>query len=344
MVYTNSSLATYKNLTKNRTSPRNHVVDTITIHCYVGQVTAKQGCDYFATTDRQASSNYIVGHDGSIGLSVEEKDRAWTSSNAANDNRAITIETACDTTYPYAVTDKALNALINLVADICKRNNIKKLIWSADKYDRINHRNGCNITVHRDFAATACPGDYLYNKHPYIVEQVNKKLNVVAVNYSSSIKTLVEKKVIDSPDYWNVQQNNLKYLKDLLDKTSKVVQSKKINSFTNVKDAINHLVKCKVIDSPAYWISNYSKIKYLDSLLIKVANQIEYKSSYLVQVTADSLNIRKGAGTNYAISGVIGNKGIYTINEESSGTGSTKGWGKLKSGAGWISLDFVKRI
>ena len=344
MVYTNSSLATYKNLTKNRTSPRNHVVDTITIHCYVGQVTAKQGCDYFATTDRQASSNYIVGHDGSIGLSVEEKDRAWTSSNAANDNRAITIETACDTTYPYAVTDKALNALINLVADICKRNNIKKLIWSADKYDRINHRNGCNITVHRDFAATACPGDYLYNKHPYIVEQVNKKLNVVAVNYSSSIKTLVEKKVIDSPDYWNVQQNNLKYLKDLLDKTSKVVQSKKINSFTNVKDAINHLVKCKVIDSPAYWISNYSKIKYLDSLLIKVANQIEYKSSYLVQVTADSLNIRKGAGTNYAISGVIGNKGIYTIIEESSGTGSTKGWGKLKSGAGWISLDFVKRI
>lgn len=344
MAYTNSSLITYKNLTKNRTSPRNHSIDTITIHCYVGQVTAKQGCDYFATTNRQASSNYIVGYDGSIGLSVEEKDRAWTSSNATNDHRAITIETACDSTYPYAVTDKAMNALINLVADICKRNNIKKLVWSVDKYDRINHRNGCNVTVHRDFAATACPGDYLYNKHPYIIEQVNKKLNVVTANYSSSIKTLVEKKVIDSPDYWNVQQNNLKYLKDLLDKTAKVVQSKKFNSFTNVKNAINHLVKCKVIDSPAYWMSNYSKIKYLDSLLIKVANQIEYKSSYLVQVTADSLNIRKGAGTNYAISGVIKNKGIYTIVEESSGAGSTKGWGKLKSGAGWISLDFVKKV
>ena len=88
MAYTNSSLVTYKRLTNNRTSPRNHAIDTITIHCIVGQWTAKQGCDYFATTDRQCSANYVVGKDGSIGLSVEEKDRSWCSSNAANDNRA----------------------------------------------------------------------------------------------------------------------------------------------------------------------------------------------------------------------------------------------------------------
>ena len=73
MAYTNSPLVTYKRLTNNRTSPRNHVIDTITIHCIVGQWTAKQGCDYFATTDRQCSANYVVGKDGSIGLSVEEK-------------------------------------------------------------------------------------------------------------------------------------------------------------------------------------------------------------------------------------------------------------------------------
>lgn len=346
MAYTNSSLITYKNITKNRTSPRNHVIDCITIHCYVGQVTAKQGCDYFATTDRQCSSNYVVGYDGSIGLSVEEKDRAWTSSNAINDHRAITIETACDPTYPYAVTDKAMNALINLVADICKRNNIKKLVWSADKTDRVNHRNGCNMTVHRDFAATACPGDYLYNKHFYIAEQVNKKLNTTlsssSAKYSSDIKSLVDKGVINSPDYWMIQQNNLNYLKTLLNKIAKASSSKKVNSFSNVKDAINHLVKCKVIDSPTYWMNNYKKIKYLDNLLISAANHIQ--SDYLVQVTADSLNIRKGAGTNYAITGVIRNKGVYTIVEESKGAGSSKGWGKLKSGAGWISLDFVKKV
>lgn len=174
----NSSLVDYKNITKNRTSPRNHAIDTITIHCIVGQWTAKQGCDYFANTARDASCNYVVGKDGSIGLCVEEKDRSWCSSNRDNDHRAVTIEVASDTKHPYTVTDKALSALIDLVTDICKRNNIKKLIWSENKSDRINHRNGCNMTVHRDFATKACPGDYLYNKHQYIADEVNKRLSV----------------------------------------------------------------------------------------------------------------------------------------------------------------------
>lgn len=178
MGYTNSSLVTYKNITSNKTSPRNHAIDCITIHCIVGQWTAKQGCDYFATTTRQCSANYVVGKDGSIGLSVDEKDRSWCSSNSANDNRAITIEVASDTSHPYAVTDKALAALIELVADICKRNNIKKLVWSTNKSDRVNHKNGCNMTVHRDYANKSCPGDYLYNKHGYIAAEVNKRLGV----------------------------------------------------------------------------------------------------------------------------------------------------------------------
>lgn len=79
----NSPLVTYTRITKNKTSPRNHAIDTITIHCIVGQWTAKQGCDYFATTDRQYSANYVVGKDGSIGLSVNEKDRSWCSSSRA---------------------------------------------------------------------------------------------------------------------------------------------------------------------------------------------------------------------------------------------------------------------
>ena len=126
MSYTNSPLVTYTNITKNKTSPREHAIDTITIHCIVGQWTAKQGCDYFATTDRECSANYVVGKDGSIGLSVEEKDRSWCSSDRANDHRAITIEVASDTSEPYAVRDKAFAALIDLVTDICKRNNIKR--------------------------------------------------------------------------------------------------------------------------------------------------------------------------------------------------------------------------
>lgn len=66
-------------------------------------------------------------------------------------------------------------------------------------------------------------------------------------------------------------------------------------------------------------------------------------SSYKVKVTASVLNIRKGAGTNYALAGAIRNGGVYTIVQESTGQGATK-WGKLKSGAGWISLDYTTKV
>lgn len=178
MAYTNSSLVNYTKLSSNHSGQRNHAIDTITIHCIVGQWTAKKGCDYFASTSRQASCNYVVGKDGSIGLCVEEKNRSWCSSSSSNDNRAVTIEVASDTSHPYAVTDAAYNALINLVADICKRNGIKKLVWSTNKTDRVNHKNGCNMTVHRDFANKSCPGEYLYSRHGDIANKVNAKLGV----------------------------------------------------------------------------------------------------------------------------------------------------------------------
>jgi len=168
----NSSLVTYTRITKHKTSPRNHKIDTITIHCIVGQWTAKQGCDFFATTDRECSANYVVGKDGSIGLCVDEADRSWCSSSSSNDNRAITIECASDTSAPYAVTDAAYNALIQLVADICKRNNIKELKWKADK-SLIGQVDKQNMTVHRWFANKSCPGEYLYSRHGDIAAKVN---------------------------------------------------------------------------------------------------------------------------------------------------------------------------
>lgn len=177
MGYTNSPLVSYTKISPNRTSPRNHAIDTITIHCVVGQCSVETLGNIFAPTSRQASSNYGVGVDGRIGMYVEEKDRSWCSSNATNDHRAITIEVASDTTHPYAVNDKAYAALIDLVTDICKRNGIKKLIWSTSKSDRVNHKNGCNMTVHRDYANKSCPGDYLYNRHGEIAAEVNKRLN-----------------------------------------------------------------------------------------------------------------------------------------------------------------------
>ena len=264
----NSPLATYTRITKNKTSPRNHAIDTITIHCIVGQWTAKQGCDYFATTDRQCSANYVVGKDGSIGLSVDEKDRSWCSSNGTNDNRAITIEVASDTTHPYAVTAKAYAALLDLVTDICKRNGIKKLVWSTNKNDRVNHRNGCNMTVHRDFANKACPGEYLYSRHGEIAAEVNRRLQ----GASNGGGVVVTPPAAEKP----------------------------------AGGTIGATV-----------------------------------TPYHVRVKITNLNIRKGPSTNYGATGYI-QPGIYTIVAESTGKGAAK-WGKLKSGAGWISLDYATK-
>lgn len=172
----NSPLVNYTRISPNKTSPRRNKIDTITIHCVVGQCSVETLGNIFAPTSRQASSNYGVGADGKIGMYVEEKDRSWCTSSAANDNRAITIEVASDTKHPYAVNDKAYAAMLDLVTDICRRNGIKKLVWSTDKNKRMNHLGGCNMTVHRDYANKSCPGDYLYNRHGEIAAEVNRRL------------------------------------------------------------------------------------------------------------------------------------------------------------------------
>lgn len=177
MAYTNSPLVDYTRISPNRSVNRKHTIDTVTIHCVVGQCSVETLGTIFARSSCQASANYGIGYDGRIGLYVEEKDRSWCTSSASNDNRAITIEVASDTYDPYAVTDAAYNKLIDLLVDICKRNDIGQLVWSTSKYERMNHLNGCNMTVHRDYANKACPGNYLYNLHGQIAAEVNARLN-----------------------------------------------------------------------------------------------------------------------------------------------------------------------
>ena len=176
--FTNSSLVSYKKISPNKTSPRNHAIDTITIHCMAGQLSVETCGRVFASTSAEASANYGIGDDGRIALYVEEKDRSWCSSNRENDNRAVTIEVASYSYAPYEVSDAAYKSLIKLVADICKRNNIEKLVWSDDKETRVKHLDGANMTVHRDYAKKVCPGEYLYNHMGDIAKKVNKKLGV----------------------------------------------------------------------------------------------------------------------------------------------------------------------
>ena len=173
----NSALVCYTKLSPNHSGNRTHAIDTISIHCMAGNLSIESCGALFAKSSRQASSNYGIGSDGRIALYVPEAYRSWCTSSRANDQRAITIEVANNGGAPdWPVSDKAYQALLNLVEDICQRNSIKKLVWSTVKNNRVNHVGGCNMTVHRDYAAKACPGDYLYDRHGSIAAEINKRL------------------------------------------------------------------------------------------------------------------------------------------------------------------------
>lgn len=254
----NSSLVSYTKLSPCKSHPRNHVIDTITIHCMAGNMTVESCGALFSKYSRQTSSNYGIGSDGRIALYVNEEDRSWCTSSRSNDNRAITIEVANDggASTGWHVSDKAMASLINLVTDICQRNNIKELKWKADK-SLIGQVDKQNMTVHRWFAAKACPGDYLYGAHAQIAAEVNKRL-------SGNTKPATE---------------------------------------DNVKPF----------------------------------------EPFIVKVSIPNLNIRKGPGNNFDRTGRYTGVGSFTIVEVVEGPGSESGWGKLKSGAGWISLDHTKK-
>jgi len=174
----NSPLVSYTKLSPNHSGKRNHTIDTVSIHCMAGNASVETCGAIFANPARKASSNYGIGSDGRIALYVDEANRSWCTSSAANDHRAITIEVANNGGAPdWPVSDKAYEALIQLLVDICQRNpGIGQLRWKGDK-SLIGQVQQQNMTVHRWFAAKACPGDYLYNRHGAIAAEVNRRLN-----------------------------------------------------------------------------------------------------------------------------------------------------------------------
>lgn len=96
-----------------------------------------------------------------------------------------------------------------------------------------------------------------------------------------------------------------------------------------------------------HWLKKFGKTmddfrKDVDALLHPIKKPEKF-NTYKVKVTATALNVRAGAGTDFKKVGCIKDKGVYTIVEERTGKGATM-WGKLKSGAGWISLDYCKKV
>ena len=298
--------------------------------CVVGQCSVETLGNVFAPTSRRASSNYGIGYDGRIGMYVEEKDRSWCSSSASNDNRAITIEVASDTKHPYKVRDAAYNALIDLCTDICKRNGIKRLVWSTSKNDRVNHLNGCNMTVHRDYANKSCPGDYLYNRHGQIAAEVNKRLGITDAGGSTggqtSGNTETGLKVGDVVNLKGTQHYTSAAAKDA--KTCKPGKA----TITVVAAGKAHPYHLKAISGGGSTVYGWVNAADISTGSTGTA------TSYRVRTTADVLNIRKGPGTNYGILCSVEDGDTFPI------TGKTNGWYQIlcNGRTGYVSAQYAK--
>lgn len=165
----NSSLVNFTRLSPNYSGRGGRRIEKITPHHMAGNLTVEQCGGVFASSARQASSNYGIGSDGRIGLYVDEANAAWTSSSYANDSRAVTIEVANSSVGgDWPISDAAWNSLINLCVDICNRNGIKQVSWDGSK-------NG-SLTCHYMFSATACPGPTIKSQMAQLANEINSRL------------------------------------------------------------------------------------------------------------------------------------------------------------------------
>lgn len=328
----NSPLVNYTKLSPNHSGKRTHDLDRITPHCVVGQCSVETLGNIFLPTSKQASCNYGIGVDGRVLLCVDEANRSWCTSSNANDQRAVTIECASDTTEPYAFNDTVYQKLIELCVDICQRNGKKKLLWLGDKDKTLNYSPKSDemvLTVHRWFANKSCPGNWMYARMGDLASKVTAKLGGTATPSTPStpatglsIGTVVQ--FAGGKHYTSANATS--------GSTAKAGPAKITAVSANAKHPY-HIIHTDGTSNVYGWV---------DAADVSAAGGTTATVSYTVKITATDLNIRSGPGTNYASKGFI-KPGVYTIVQEATGSGASK-WGKLKSGVGWVSLDHCTKM
>lgn len=311
----NSSLVTYTRISPNKTVMSNKKNTHIVIHHMAGNLSVEECGAVFAPSSRQASSNYGVDGKGNVGLYVEEKDRSWATANREIDSKAVTIEVANDQIGGnWHVSDTALNKTIELCVDICKRNNIKKLVFTGDKSG--------NLHAHKWYASTDCPGPYLYSKFSYIANEVNKKLNGGSTPTPQPTPT-------PSPS-----------------------TGYKIGDIIELKPGATYYdgtaIPNWVFNSTLYYrganangiIFSTQKTGDITGVVKPDAVKGSASAGYLVKIDAKSLNVRKGPGTEYPITTVVSYGEVFTIVDEDEGWGLLKSYQKDRNG--WIYLKYTE--
>ena len=315
----NSKLVSYTKISPHRTSPRNDKIRKITIHHMAGNLSVETCGNVFQS--RQASANYGIGSDGRVGQYVYEADRAWSTAWPDNDHQAVNIEVANDGGAPdWHVSDAALASLVDLCVDICKRNGIDKLTYTGDETG--------NLTRHNMFVPTACPGPYLQSKFPWIAQEVNARLGAQADKPAANSGAIVKGCVVR------------------LKQGAKTYDGGNLASFVYERDHVVSEIsgdRCVI----TYGGVVVAAVRKSDLTLVSGGSTSTDETTsqgfqpYTVKVSVTQLRIRSGPGTDTESKGFI-KPGVYTIVEESNGPGA-KHWGKLKSGSGWISLDYATK-
>lgn len=234
MAYSKLVDAKYLAYSGNYTKGRNKKISKITIHHMAGVLTAKECGAIFQKVGRKGSSNYGIGKNAEVGLYVDESNTSWCDSNWDSNCKSVTIEVSNSKKGgDWLVSDKVLEKLILLVADIAKRNNLGTLV------------KGKNVTWHSMYTNTACPGKYLLSKMDYIVNKANE-INQAEEN-ELKIVEIEKKKVV-----LNVNAN-------LWDLTFKSYNDAKAVKTYNKGDIIDNIVA--IAEHPLgskYYLTEYS--------------------------------------------------------------------------------------
>ncbi len=287
MGFTNSPLAKIVAISPNRTAPRNQPITKITPHHMAGVMSAQAFCNVVARPSREMSANYGIGYDGTIALTCPEGDRSWCSSSPWNDHRSVTIEVSNSASGgDWPIGAAAYNALIDLCVDICRRNNIPKLVFTGD--------TSGSLTFHYMYAATACPGPWLKAHAQDLCDKVNARLG----SSSSTPLGLYTISLTTGTPIYDIET---------MKKTGEINASTK---YTITEEKTINGAKYGKLKSGAGWV------------VVEAAKPAEPDKSYTVSLKGSDLLYESAGGRTI---GSVGANGVFTIVEDKKVGNTTYG-------------------
>lgn len=331
----------------NTTLKPNRNIDWIVLH-YTAGINSKQGtaqntAHYFATTGNKASADFIVDDVEIVQYNPDPKNRiCWAvGGNKYGDmatslggqyygqctnNNSISIEmcsrkvnttTLNATDQDWYITNETINNAIILTKYLMQ-------IYSVD----INH-----VIMHHQVTGKWCPQPWCKNESALVnyynfISAVKGSAVSIPTNITGNKPTIIDEgKDVNYLVKINVDELNVRTGPDA--SYDKVTSIRDKGIYTIVKES-NEWGKLK---SGAGWIS----LQYTSAADQSNASQPIPACPYTARVTAETLNIRQGPGANYPIVKTVSYGSVYTIMEEQNG------FGRLKSGVGWVSLKYMQK-